>query len=232
MAYPLGYTCECNAGYENDGSGNCININKCIEGLDDYNEICADGLGTFTCEPLCTAFHGCSHGCTNGGLRCTCPDGYSLDADGKTCVDDNECSDESHTCVENSVCVNTDTNRKYPKGFQCNYDTGYTPIVINGSLDSTGACVDINECESNNHDGASGELCFYTLSGFVCNIVDTCDTLGCSHVCDSVTATCSCPEGMELDPVGTSCQLIDEEIEVKCESNHMGVLVGKKYFEY
>jgi hypothetical protein len=36
---------------------------------------------------------------------------------------------------------------------------------------------------------------------------------------------------MELDPVGTSCQLIDEEVEVKCESNHMEVLIGKKYFE-
>ena len=69
------------------------------------------------------------------------------------------------------------------------------------------------------------------MGGFVCNIVDPCDTLGCSHECDSVTATCSCPEGMELDPVGTSCQLIDEEVEVKCESNHMEVLIGKKYFE-
>ena len=234
VAYPLGYTCECNTGYESDSSGNCININECVEGLDNCNdatEICADWLGTFTCEPLCTAFHGCSHGCTNGNLPCTCPDGYSLATDGKTCADDNECTDGSHTCVENSVCFNTSTNRKYPKGYQCNCDTGYTPVVTNGGLDSTGECVDINECDTNNHNCAPGELCFNTIGGFVCNIIDPCDTLGCSHVCDSVTATCSCPEGMELDPVGTSCQLIDEEVEVKCESNHMEVLIGKKYFE-
>ena len=52
---------------------------------------------------------GCSHTCVNvpSSYKCTCPEGYELDQDWKTCLDIDECSAaDSATCGAIGTCLN------------------------------------------------------------------------------------------------------------------------------
>uniref|UniRef100_G3UFY6 EGF-like domain-containing protein n=1 Tax=Loxodonta africana TaxID=9785 RepID=G3UFY6_LOXAF len=61
---------------------------------------------------------GCSHGCSHSssGPVCTCPPGYELDTDQRTCIDVDDCVD-SPCCQQ--VCTNT------PGGYECGCYAGY-----------------------------------------------------------------------------------------------------------
>ena len=51
----------------------------------------------------------CSDNCTNtpGGFYCSCPEGFTLDTNGTSCVDSDECEDPAICDVNNSLCTNT-----------------------------------------------------------------------------------------------------------------------------
>ncbi|KAH0622808.1 hypothetical protein JD844_025493 [Phrynosoma platyrhinos] len=57
----------------------------------------------------------CMHTCINipGSYRCSCPSGYRLFGDGKSCEDIDECVLSLHNCSTGTMCVNTGG------GFQC-----------------------------------------------------------------------------------------------------------------
>uniref|UniRef100_A0A8C0UL16 Fibulin 7 n=1 Tax=Cyanistes caeruleus TaxID=156563 RepID=A0A8C0UL16_CYACU len=57
----------------------------------------------------------CAHACINtpGSFRCSCPAGYVLLGDGKSCEDIDECSLSQDNCTSGSSCINTGG------GFQC-----------------------------------------------------------------------------------------------------------------
>ncbi|NXP21813.1 FBLN7 protein, partial [Scytalopus superciliaris] len=57
----------------------------------------------------------CAHSCVNlpGSFRCSCPPGYVLLGDGKSCEDIDECSLSQDNCTGGSSCINTGG------GFQC-----------------------------------------------------------------------------------------------------------------
>ena len=61
---------------------------------------------------------GCSHNCqqTTIGARCTCPLGYKLHTDGRTCLDVNEC-DFDNACSQ--LCRNTQGS------YRCECAVGY-----------------------------------------------------------------------------------------------------------
>ena len=46
----------------------------------------------------------CQHGCTNlaGSYKCSCPKGYRLNPDGRTCEDINECKEQNFKCGKGS----------------------------------------------------------------------------------------------------------------------------------
>ncbi|KAK3920598.1 Fibrillin-1 [Frankliniella fusca] len=78
---PLGYTCECDAGFKQGPSQ--VYVDECLD------------------------LHYCQGGtCTNtqGGFTCVCPPGFDLSADNKQCLDHDECQ-ENGMCA-NGVCVN------------------------------------------------------------------------------------------------------------------------------
>ncbi|CAI5771189.1 fibulinfibulin-7 [Podarcis lilfordi] len=51
----------------------------------------------------------CMHTCINipGSYRCSCPRGYQIFSDGKSCEDIDECALSLHNCTRGTTCINT-----------------------------------------------------------------------------------------------------------------------------
>ncbi|XP_069484230.1 signal peptide, CUB and EGF-like domain-containing protein 1 isoform X3 [Ambystoma mexicanum] len=95
---------------------------------------------------------GCDRTCkdTATGVRCSCPVGFTLQLDGKTCKDIDECSFE-RTC--DHTCVN------YPGSFECLCHKGYTLYGLTH-------CGDVDECSINN--GSCHHNCINTVGSYEC----------------------------------------------------------------
>ncbi|XP_051039368.1 fibulin-7 [Phodopus roborovskii] len=94
--------CSCEAGFHlssTDGGGDsiCQDVNECkIYGQEGRPRLC---------------MHACVN--TPGSYRCTCPSGYRIMADGKSCEDVDECAGPQNMCPQGTTCINTGG------GFQC-----------------------------------------------------------------------------------------------------------------
>ncbi|XP_024151811.1 fibulin-7 isoform X2 [Oryzias melastigma] len=81
------------------------------------------GRDSYTCADIdeCELFHNgqagrlCLHACINtpGGYRCSCPAGYDVTRDERSCKDIDECATRQHNCSKDQMCINT------YGGFQC-----------------------------------------------------------------------------------------------------------------
>uniref|UniRef100_A0A8C8DYC4 Sushi domain-containing protein n=1 Tax=Oryzias sinensis TaxID=183150 RepID=A0A8C8DYC4_9TELE len=81
------------------------------------------GRDSYTCADIdeCELFHNgqagrlCLHACVNtpGGYRCSCPAGYDVTRDGRSCKDIDECATRQNNCSKDQMCINT------YGGFQC-----------------------------------------------------------------------------------------------------------------
>ncbi|XP_078196594.1 signal peptide, CUB and EGF-like domain-containing protein 2 isoform X9 [Callithrix jacchus] len=95
---------------------------------------------------------GCDRTCkdTSTGVRCSCPVGFTLQLDGKTCKDVDECSLD-RTCDHS--CIN------HPGTFACACNRGYT-------LYGFTHCGDTDECSINN--GGCQQVCVNTVGSYGC----------------------------------------------------------------
>uniref|UniRef100_A0A803W8Y0 Hemicentin 1 n=1 Tax=Ficedula albicollis TaxID=59894 RepID=A0A803W8Y0_FICAL len=76
----------------------------CPEGYEARNVLVLLSADIDECESRDT----CQHECRNslGSFQCTCPVGYRLMANGKTCQDIDECLEENINCGSNQMCFN------------------------------------------------------------------------------------------------------------------------------
>ncbi|XP_048865334.1 fibulin-7 isoform X3 [Brienomyrus brachyistius] len=92
--------CSCDAGFHMSGTSDssiCQDVNECeVYKVERGGKLCA-------------------HACVNipGSYRCSCPAGYRLLPDGRSCEDVDECLSQQHNCTRGTTCINTGG------GFQC-----------------------------------------------------------------------------------------------------------------
>uniref|UniRef100_A0A4W4GF67 Fibulin 7 n=1 Tax=Electrophorus electricus TaxID=8005 RepID=A0A4W4GF67_ELEEL len=103
-------------------SSPCANAGTCTDEVNGFTCACAKGWAGPTCQSPtptyideCEVFHNgqagrlCLHACVNtpGGYRCTCPSGYNVTHDGRSCKDIDECATRQNNCTRDQLCVNT-----------------------------------------------------------------------------------------------------------------------------
>uniref|UniRef100_A0A2I3HAC1 Signal peptide, CUB and EGF-like domain-containing protein 2 n=1 Tax=Nomascus leucogenys TaxID=61853 RepID=A0A2I3HAC1_NOMLE len=144
---------------------------------------------------------GCDRTCkdTSTGVHCSCPVGFTLQLDGKTCKDIDECQTRNGGC--DHFCKNT------VGSFDCSCKKGFKLLTDEKS------CQDVDECSLDrtcdhsciNHPGTFACACNrgYTLYGFThCGDTNECSVNngGCQQVCVNTVGSyeCQCHPGYKL----------------------------------
>ncbi|XP_035977284.2 signal peptide, CUB and EGF-like domain-containing protein 2 isoform X4 [Halichoerus grypus] len=136
---------------------------------------------------------GCDRTCkdTSTGVHCSCPVGFTLQLDGKTCKDIDECQTRNGGC--DHFCKNT------VGSFDCSCKKGFKLLTDEKS------CQDVDECSLDrtcdhsciNHPGTFTCACNkgYTLYGFThCGDTNECSVNngGCRQVCVNTVGSYEC----------------------------------------
>ncbi|XP_070977153.1 signal peptide, CUB and EGF-like domain-containing protein 1 isoform X2 [Oncorhynchus clarkii lewisi] len=146
---------------------------------------------------------GCDRTCkdTATGVRCSCPVGFTLQPDGKTCKDIDECQEAFNNGGCDHFCKNT------VGSFECSCQKGHKLLTDERT------CQDIDECSFErtcdhtcvNYPGSFDCVCQegYTLYGLThCGDIDECsiNNGSCEHSCVNTQGgyECLCPPGQKL----------------------------------
>ena len=184
---------SCAAGFEDQGDGNCSDIDECS----------ASNLNNCNQNAKCTN--------TNGGFTCTCESGYR--GDGVTCAEINECNEGSHNCHHAAECSNT------AGSFTCACNDGFRGNGVSCN-DINECAAGTDNCDANakcsNTIGSFTCACNngYQGDGVTCLDIDECalEVDNCNEfaTCTNTDGsfTCACLSGYRGD--GVKCDEIDE----------------------
>uniref|UniRef100_A0A672MSV2 Signal peptide, CUB and EGF-like domain-containing protein 2 n=1 Tax=Sinocyclocheilus grahami TaxID=75366 RepID=A0A672MSV2_SINGR len=158
----------------------------------------SDDLLTKTCA---VNNGGCDSTCkdTSTGVRCSCPVGFTLQPDGKSCKDIDEC--ELHNGGCDHYCRNTIGS------FECNCRKGFKLLTDERSCQDIDECFFERTCDHTcvNSPGSFQCVCNkgYTLYGLAhCGDRNECslNNGGCEHTCENTMGSfeCHCHAGYKL----------------------------------
>uniref|UniRef100_A0A8D0HIU0 Signal peptide, CUB domain and EGF like domain containing 2 n=1 Tax=Sphenodon punctatus TaxID=8508 RepID=A0A8D0HIU0_SPHPU len=158
---------------------------------------------------------GCDRTCkdTSTGVHCSCPVGFTLQFDGKTCKDIDECQASNGDCDHS--CRNT------VGSFDCSCKKGFKLLTDEKS------CQDIDECSFErtcdhtciNHPGTFECTCNkgYTLYGFThCGDINECSIHngGCQQICLNTLGDyeCQCHSSQKLHWNKKDCVEVEKSL--------------------
>ncbi|XP_004394618.1 PREDICTED: signal peptide, CUB and EGF-like domain-containing protein 2 isoform X2 [Odobenus rosmarus divergens] len=136
---------------------------------------------------------GCDRTCkdTSTGVHCSCPVGFTLQLDGKTCKDIDECQTRNGGC--DHFCKNT------VGSFDCSCKKGFKLLTDEKSCQDVDECSLDRTCDHNciNYPGTFTCACNkgYTLYGFThCGDTNECSVNngGCRQVCVNTVGSYEC----------------------------------------
>jgi fibulin 1/2 len=189
----------------------CINENgecaqHCISKLDGSSCYCDDEFEVFDgkqCidfDECSSGYNGCSFDCENltPGFRCLCPEGFILDSDMQSCVEDS-CQSQTFPFICDHTCINIPHSE-----YICTCADGYV-------LEADGHnCTEINECDINN--GGCEYECINTDGGYRCGCPEGFtlrdDGRSCAiscFVCDNVESNDDCTDIQECPYGADAC---------------------------
>ncbi|CAH0731669.1 unnamed protein product, partial [Brenthis ino] len=207
---------HCPPGFKTNALTNkCEDIDECEDGQDICrpDQICVNVLGEYDCKPKLDLRKS----------NTKCPDGMRLNPDTKICDDIDECVEGTHLCDPYQNCLNTNGSH------ECHCKLGF-------ELDSTiGACVDINECatEQNNCIPES-QRCDNTVGSFLCIRLLSCGT---GYIIHHSSSTCEdideCTLGTHnCDRAGPQYQCVNIPGSFRCQKRVTTTPVPEYEYEY
>uniref|UniRef100_A0A3B1IMG7 Signal peptide, CUB and EGF-like domain-containing protein 2 n=1 Tax=Astyanax mexicanus TaxID=7994 RepID=A0A3B1IMG7_ASTMX len=190
-------------------------LKTCVEGRSFQQQLHPPQL--FPNETCAVNNGGCDSTCHDAltGVRCSCPVGFTLQPDRKTCKDIDECRMSNGGC--DHVCRNT------VGSFECSCKKGYKLLT------NERTCQDIDECSFDrtcDHTcvNSPGSFECYCNKGYVlygvahCGDIDECSINrgGCKFGCVNTLGSyeCTCPPGYKMQWNKKDCIEV-----VKCASN-------------
>ncbi|XP_033972562.1 signal peptide, CUB and EGF-like domain-containing protein 2 isoform X4 [Trematomus bernacchii] len=158
---------------------------------------------------------GCDCTCkdTSTGVRCSCPVGFTLQPDAKTCKDIDECEPHNGGCEH--FCRNTIGS------FECNCRKGFKLLTDERSCQDIDECYFERTCDHTCVNSPGGFQCLcnkgYTMYGLAhCGDINECSVNngGCEQGCENTMGgfECFCHHGYKLhwnkkDCIAESCDL-------------------------
>ncbi|XP_041441775.1 signal peptide, CUB and EGF-like domain-containing protein 1 isoform X2 [Xenopus laevis] len=202
-----GPVCDCHQKFALHSDGRtCIEKDEAAIEISEYNATSVADVDKrvkrrLLMETCAVNNGGCDRTCkdTATGVRCSCPVGFTLLLDGKTCKDIDECLVNNGGC--DHFCRNT------VGSFECSCQRGFKLLTDERS------CQDIDECSFDrtcdhiciNYPGSFECLCHkgYTLYGMShCGDINECsiNNGSCDYGCVNILGgyECSCPPGKRL----------------------------------
>uniref|UniRef100_A0AAX7W7A2 Signal peptide, CUB and EGF-like domain-containing protein 2 n=1 Tax=Astatotilapia calliptera TaxID=8154 RepID=A0AAX7W7A2_ASTCA len=193
-----GVACECRPGFElAKNQRDCICT--CTLTLASLHVVYL----TVTCNHETCAVNngGCDCTCkdTSTGVRCSCPAGFTLQPDGKTCKDIDECEVNNGGCDHS--CKNTIGS------FECNCRKGFKLLTDERSCQDIDECFFERTCDHTCVNSPGGFQCLcnkgYTMYGLAhCGDINECsvNNAGCEHGCENTVGgfECFCRPGYKL----------------------------------
>uniref|UniRef100_A0A8C2N3I8 Signal peptide, CUB and EGF-like domain-containing protein 2 n=1 Tax=Cricetulus griseus TaxID=10029 RepID=A0A8C2N3I8_CRIGR len=202
-----GPECSCHPRYRLHADGrSCLEQESTVlEGTESNATSVADGdkrvKRRLLMETCAVNNGGCDRTCkdTSTGVHCSCPIGFTLQLDGKTCKDIDECQTRNGGC--NHFCKNT------VGSFDCSCKKGFKLLTDEKSCQDVDECSLERTCDHSciNHPGTFVCACNrgYTLYGFThCGDTNECSVNngGCQQVCINIVGgyECQCHPGYKL----------------------------------
>ncbi|XP_046898159.1 signal peptide, CUB and EGF-like domain-containing protein 2 isoform X4 [Hypomesus transpacificus] len=216
-----GPTCRCHVRYTLHPDGRtCVERDEATTEPSDHNatsfaEVDKRVKRRLLMETCAVNNGGCDCTCkdTSTGVRCSCPVGFTLQPDGKTCKDIDECELHNGGCEH--FCKNTIGS------FLCHCRKGFKLLTDERSCQDIDECYFERTCDHTcvNSPGAFECVCNkgYTLYGLAhCGDINECSVNngGCEQGCENTLGgfECHCHPGYKLhwnkkDCVAESCDL-------------------------